>query len=209
MGTDRRDRRHVVEVEHVLALNVHPDPGHERKPVAETRVDGVLEVRVRVHEAGDDHAARRGARPGRGRRRSRPPRSCRRRRSRRPRSRSAGPRRGRPSPPRRPSRRLVLRRSGSSDLGLVDVEIEASVRRVGSSPDSSSLESSRAVVLVGRSRFQRFSISPRARSRPRRGSAAGSTSNSERDGIDGREQDREGDHQRRTRSGGCGAACRS
>ena len=35
-----------------------PEPGPERLPVAEARVDGVLEVRVGVDEARDDDAVR-------------------------------------------------------------------------------------------------------------------------------------------------------
>ncbi len=56
MGTDGCDCRHVVEVQRILPLNVHPDPGDERKSVAEPRIDGVLEMGVSVHEPGNDHA---------------------------------------------------------------------------------------------------------------------------------------------------------
>ena len=44
-------------VERRLALDVHPDPGDERQAVAEPGVHRVLDVRVRVDEAGRDHAA--------------------------------------------------------------------------------------------------------------------------------------------------------
>ena len=42
----------------VLAADVVGDPGRERHPVAEPCHGGVLEVRVRVHEAGQDHRVR-------------------------------------------------------------------------------------------------------------------------------------------------------
>jgi hypothetical protein len=54
--TDGGDREHVRVVEGLLPLHVHADPGHEREPVAEPGVDGVLDVRMRVDEAGHDHA---------------------------------------------------------------------------------------------------------------------------------------------------------
>ena len=72
-----RDRLHVLEVDPQLALDVQPDPVREREPVAEPGVDVVLEVRVGVDEAGEDHrlgvvlVARRGLRAFR-RRRSAP-----------------------------------------------------------------------------------------------------------------------------------------
>ena len=56
-GAELCDRAHVVERERVLAPDVQPDPRDERQPVAEARIDGVLDVRVAVDEAGDDHAA--------------------------------------------------------------------------------------------------------------------------------------------------------
>ena len=48
------DREHVLRVELRLARDVRPDPRAERQPVAEAGVVRVLEVRVRVHEAGHD-----------------------------------------------------------------------------------------------------------------------------------------------------------
>ena len=56
-GAEARDRDHVVEVEPPLAGHVQLEPGRELQPVAEARIDRVLEVRVRVHEAGRDHRA--------------------------------------------------------------------------------------------------------------------------------------------------------
>ena len=66
--TDRRDPgakalecakpgacRHLLEADPPLSLHVQRDPRPEWKPVAEPRVDGVLEVGVRVDEAGKDH----------------------------------------------------------------------------------------------------------------------------------------------------------
>ena len=51
------DRVHVVQPDPRLALDVELEPGRELEPVAEARVDRVLEVRVRVHEARHDHRA--------------------------------------------------------------------------------------------------------------------------------------------------------
>ena len=50
-----REREHVLVVEEVLARGVGRDPRSERLAVAEARVERVLEVRVRVDEARDDH----------------------------------------------------------------------------------------------------------------------------------------------------------
>ena len=44
VGADGGDRHHVVLVESLLAPDVHPDPGDERKAVPEPRVDRVLDV---------------------------------------------------------------------------------------------------------------------------------------------------------------------
>ena len=45
----------VLEVDPALPLHVEPDPLGEAKSVAEPRVDLVLQVRVGVHEAREDH----------------------------------------------------------------------------------------------------------------------------------------------------------
>ena len=47
----------VVRVQQLFACDVRREPVLEREPVAEARVDGVLEVGVRVHEARDDRGA--------------------------------------------------------------------------------------------------------------------------------------------------------
>ena len=49
-----RDRLHLVAADPRLALDVQREPRREVEPVAEARVDRVLEVRVRVDEARDD-----------------------------------------------------------------------------------------------------------------------------------------------------------
>ena len=49
------DREHVVGREAALALDVGPEPLSERRAVAESRVHGVFEVRMRVDEARQDH----------------------------------------------------------------------------------------------------------------------------------------------------------
>ena len=49
------DRLHVLEGDPRLAPNVQPDPVGEPETVAEPRVDLVLEVRVGVDEARQDH----------------------------------------------------------------------------------------------------------------------------------------------------------
>ena len=48
---------HVLVVEEALPGDVHADPGGERKPVAEARIDRVFEMGMAVDEAGDDHAS--------------------------------------------------------------------------------------------------------------------------------------------------------
>ena len=48
------DREHVLGAKASLARDVRPDPRAERQPVAEAGVVGVLEMRVRVHEARHD-----------------------------------------------------------------------------------------------------------------------------------------------------------
>src|SRR5262249_16225114 len=48
------DREHARRVEPVLPVDVGAYPRPERLAVAEARVDGVLEVRVRVDESRDD-----------------------------------------------------------------------------------------------------------------------------------------------------------
>ena len=53
--TEAGDRLHVLEVDPRLALDMKADPVGEPEPVAEPCVYVVLEVRVRVHEAGEDH----------------------------------------------------------------------------------------------------------------------------------------------------------
>ena len=57
-GAEPGDVDHIVEGEALLALDVDPDPlGEVERPVAKPRVDGVLEVRVAVDEAGEDRCA--------------------------------------------------------------------------------------------------------------------------------------------------------
>ena len=78
------DVLHVLDLDARLALDVHADPVAEGQPVAEAGVDRVLEMGVRVDEAGDDGRVgvaralaelRRGTRRRRsGRPRSPPPR---------------------------------------------------------------------------------------------------------------------------------------
>ncbi len=51
------DRHHLVERERPLARDVRSEPGPELLPVAEARVDRVLEVRMGVDDARDDHGA--------------------------------------------------------------------------------------------------------------------------------------------------------
>ena len=55
-GAKAGDRGHVLEVEPALSLHVQLEPRAEREPLAEAGVDRVLEVGVRVDEAGHDRA---------------------------------------------------------------------------------------------------------------------------------------------------------
>ena len=57
-GAGAGDREHLVELEQVLPPDVRLDPRPERLPVAEAGIDRVLEVRVRVDEAGHDRGVR-------------------------------------------------------------------------------------------------------------------------------------------------------
>ena len=57
-GAEPGDRLHVLEADPRLPLDVDQDPRRERQPVAEARVHRVLEVRVRVDEAGEDDGVR-------------------------------------------------------------------------------------------------------------------------------------------------------
>ena len=57
-GAEPRDRLHLVPVEPALPQDVEPDPRRERKPVAETCVRRVLDMRVGVDEPGQDHGVR-------------------------------------------------------------------------------------------------------------------------------------------------------
>ena len=52
------DRLHLLELDPALPLDVQRDPGPEREPVAEAGVGRVLEMRMGVHEAGEDHCIR-------------------------------------------------------------------------------------------------------------------------------------------------------
>ena len=58
---EARDRDRVALEQAPLAGDVELDPGRKREPVAEARVDRVLEVGVRVHERRDDDRVREGA----------------------------------------------------------------------------------------------------------------------------------------------------
>ena len=72
-GPEAGDRLHLVAVDPGLALDVGGEPGRERAAVAETGVDGVLEMGVRIDEARHDRGtgkplalAERRRRPDRG-----------------------------------------------------------------------------------------------------------------------------------------------
>ena len=155
-----------------------PDPRHEREAVAEPRVDRVLDVRVRVDEARDDHAAvvalarRRALRPAR-RRRCVPSSPIA----------TAPSAIGAPSTGTTQSAETTLTgwrppsRSGSGSAS-------GSRRLVRSSPKASTGPGP-----------QRLSISFDSQIEASKRISSGIVSNSERDGVDRREQDREGDHQ--------------
>ena len=202
-----------------LARDVQPDPGDKREAVAEPGVDRVLEVRVAVDEAGDDHApvealavpsssagADRGDPPVVSRSRPRRPRSAR-------------PRPGRPSRRRRPSRALPEEGNFGSwpEASFAGREAPESLRLGGCRgggpwgnhgfPHAGRrLSQISAASASAAARSQRRSISTESQIEASKRTSSGTTSSTSETGSTVGSRIANDEHRRRSRSAGSAAA---